>query len=71
METFDSMLPLEEGTVEKVPTQVPETVEAVCAALAGQAAISSVNLGRQVTIPFACCNSFGSSLRDEHLSLIV
>ncbi len=48
METFDSMLPPEEGGVENVPTQVPETIEAVCTALAGQSAISSVNLGRQV-----------------------
>eukprot|EP00884_Botryococcus_braunii_P011796 jgi/Botrbrau1/20617/Bobra.113_1s0043.1 len=49
METFDSMLPPEEGRVEEmVPTQVPETIEAVCAALAGQSDISSVNLGRQV-----------------------
>jgi hypothetical protein len=49
METFDSMLPRDEGEVGQVPTQIPSSVEAICAALAQQPEVTAVNLGRQVS----------------------
>lgn len=50
LENLDGLLPLDTGSVTSVPANLPAAIEDLCAALANEPGVESVDIGRQVCI---------------------
>ncbi|KAK9903262.1 hypothetical protein WJX75_001096 [Coccomyxa subellipsoidea] len=48
LENLDGLLPLDTGSVTSVPANLPAAIEDLCAALANEPGVESVDIGRQV-----------------------